>query len=150
MNIFRVAVAVASACVAVSSQSPASAAVGMPIGNYETNVIGRYDFHTWVWAVAACPTGSQCVHIVTIPRPVAKAFSADVDAPLRDGRYTMVFDDPFGLRCDNVYYGRVIPTHDTYAWDATTLEGTVTSEFPVGCNGEPGGDNTYSFQLQRM
>ena len=150
MKSLRVAVGLAALITLLPAHQTASAAVSMPIGNYEANIVGRYDFHTWVWAVAACPVDDDCVHVVTIPRPVAKAFSADVDASLRDGRYTMIVDDPFGLRCDNVYYGRTILTHDTYSWDAATLTGTVTSSFPVGCNGEPAGDYTYPLQLQRM
>ncbi|WP_242456344.1 hypothetical protein [Mycolicibacterium sp. P1-18] len=127
-----------------------AAAASMPIGNYEMNIIGRYDFHTWVWAVAACPIDDECVFVLTIPRPVAKAFSSEQNALLRAGRYTMVVDDPFGLRCDNVYYGRTIPTRDTYSWDAITLTGTVTSAFPVGCSGEAAGSYTYPFVLVRM
>ena len=131
-------------------QASVSAATAMPIGNYEMNIAGRYDFHTWIWAVAACPIDDQCVYVTTIPQPIAKAFSSQQTAALRAGRYTMVVEDPYGLRCDNVYYGRTISTQDAYSWDAVTLAGTMTSEFPVGCNGEPAGTNIYPFQLQRM
>ena len=136
--------------VATLTQAPHAAAAGMLTGNYEMRISGRYDFHTWLWAVAACPTAGDCVHVVSIPQPIAKAYTSRVNAPLRAGTYTMVVDDPFGLRCDNIYYGRTIATRDTYAWDAVTLTGTMTSEYPVGCNGEPAGRYLYPFTLVRM
>jgi hypothetical protein len=69
---------------------------------------------------------------------------------LADGRYTLIVDDPYGLRCDNIYYGPTIPTHDVYTWDATTLVGSMDSTFDVGCDGAPGGTYTYPFTLTRL
>ena len=56
---------------------------------------------------------------------------------------TLVIDVPDGLRCDDVYYGPVIPTHDVYTWDAVTLTGTLQSTFAEGCDNAPGGTLTY-------
>jgi hypothetical protein len=150
MKVRHVAAVTAALTISALVQPPMAAADSMPIGNYQMNITGRYDFHTWLWAVAACPIDDECVFVVTIPQPVAKAFSSEANALLRAGRYTMIVDDPFGLRCDNVYYGRSIPTRDTYSWDAVTLTGTVSSAFESGCNGEPAGSYTYPFGLVRM
>jgi hypothetical protein len=121
----------------------------MPMGNYEFQIQGRYDFHTWVWAITPCASGG-CVHVNATPRPVAKATAYDGDAQLTNGRYTLIVDDPYGLRCGDIYYGPAIPTHDTYSWDAATLAGSLDSSFATGCNGEPGGSYTYPFGLSRM
>lgn len=145
----KATLASAALTVAAVVQAPMSVAA-MGVGNFEMMIDGRYDFHTWVWAVALCQSGGDCVHVTTIPRPVAKAHSSGEDALLHDGRYTMTVEDPFGLRCGNVYYGPTIPTTDTYSWDAVNLTGTLTSAFPVGCNGEPAGTVTYPFVLVRM
>lgn len=122
-------------------------------GNYDLLISGRYDFHTWVWSVYAPPPGAcapGCVHIAAIPRPVAKAAEYQGDAPLNGGRYVLRIDDPFGLRCGDIYYGPVILTHDTYSWDAITQHGTVESTFDTNCGGGPGGTYTYPFTLSRM
>jgi len=127
-----------------------------PLGNYELQIPDRYDFHTWVWAISACyPTGSLapvpgCAHVSAIARPIAKAFEYEGDAQLANGRYTLTVDVPDGLRCGDIYYGPVIPTHDTYSWDATMLAGSLDSSFATGCDGAPAGIYTYSFTLSRM
>ncbi|WP_081654539.1 hypothetical protein [Mycobacterium sp. UM_WGJ] len=119
--------------------------------NYQLILPDRYDFHTWAWAVSHClPAADDCAHIQAVPMPVAKAFEYSGDARLADGRYTLAVDIPDGLRCGNVYYGPVIPTHDVYSWDAATLQGTLTSSFEVGCNGAPGGVLSYPFTLTRL
>lgn len=122
-------------------------------GNYELQIQGRYDFHTWIWAIVPprtgeCPPG--CVHVAALPQPVAKAFEWQSNALFNNGQYTMTVDDPFGLRCGDIYYGPVIPTHDVYTWDATAESGAVNSSFDTNCNGAPGGAYTYSFALTRM
>ncbi len=120
----------------------------MRTGNYQLRITGRYDFHTWIWAISSCP--GNCVSVSAIPQPVAKAFEYDGAAQFADGRYTLSVDVPDGLRCGDMYYGPVIPTHDTYSWDATTLAGSLDSAFASGCNGSPGGTYTYPFTLARM
>ena len=90
---------------------------------------------------------SACVHVNAIAMPVAKAFNYAGDAQLVNGRYTLTVDVPDGLRCDNIYYGPTIPTHDVYTWDATTLAGSLDSSFDAGCDGAPGGTRTYPFTL---
>jgi hypothetical protein len=62
----------------------------------------------------------------------------------------LTVDVPDGLRCGDVYYGPVIPTHDVYSWDATTLAGYLDSSFAAGCNGAPPGTYTYPFTLSRI
>lgn len=125
-----------------------AARAAMPFGNYDLQIEGRYDFHTWVWAITACP-GGGCVHVNAIARPVAKAFPYTGDAHLADGRYTLAVDVPDGLRCGDIYYGPTIPTHDVYTWDAVTLAGSLESSFAAGCDGAPG-TQTYPFTLSRM
>jgi hypothetical protein len=139
---------------AVVFAPPASA---MNYGNYNMNMPDRRDFHTWIFsAVTPCQvigTSEQvpdCINILTIPQPVAKAAYIHANAYLANGRYTMTIDDPFGLRCGDIYYGPTIPTHDVYTWDATTLAGEMVSTFDAGCDGAPGGSFTYPFTLTRM
>jgi hypothetical protein len=133
------------AALAITCAPPAAAQ--MPLGNYSLDIQGRFDFHTWLWAVTPC--GSGCVHVTGIPQPVAGAVGYGGDAQLVDGRYTLTVDVPDGLRCGNVYSGQVIATHDVYTWDATGLTGSVNSTFDAGCGGAPGGTNTYPFRLVR-
>jgi hypothetical protein len=118
-----------------------------PHGNFELHIEGRYDFHTWIWAVSSCP--GDCVNVQAIPQPIAKAFPFNGNAQLVDGRYTLTVDVPDGLRCGDVYYGPVKPTRDEYSWDAATRSGTLTSSFDAGCDGSPG-TLTYPFVLTRM
>ncbi len=138
----------------VALAPPASAE--MYLGNYELIMPDRRDFHTWVWsAVTPCKDNENnnlpnCVHILTLPRPIAKAVQSVGDAPLVNNQYTFTVDDPFGLRCGDIYYGPTIPTHDVYTWDATTLAGSMVSTFDAGCDGAPGGSFTYPFSLNRM
>ncbi|WNG85980.1 hypothetical protein C6A87_018965 [Mycobacterium sp. ITM-2016-00317] len=142
------------AATALVAPPPASAA--MFFGNYAMHIPDRRDFHTYIWAAnSPCrnPDNSKrtdCIRVNIEPQPIAKAAYASVDAWLADGRYTLVVDDPFGLRCGDIYYGPTIPTHDVYTWDATTLAGQMVSTFAAGCDGAPGGQRTYPFFLTRM
>lgn len=145
----------AIAALALTGWAALTATVASPVahaemrtGNYELLIAGRYDFHTWVWAISSCP--GDCVGVQAIPRPVARAFEYSGAARLTDGRYTLTVDVPDGLRCGDVYYGPVIPTRDVYSWDATTLVGTLESSFASGCGGSPGGTQSYPFSLARM
>jgi hypothetical protein len=124
------------------------ARASMAFGNYDLRIDGRYDFHTWVWSVTSC--AGECVHVNAIAQPVAKAFNYVGDAHLADGRYTLAVDVPDGLRCGNIYYGPMVPTHDVYTWDATTLAGSLESSFDSGCDGAPAGTYTYPFTLARL
>lgn len=119
-----------------------------PHGNFELRIQGRYDFHTWLWVVSSC--SGECVHVQSIPQPIAKAFPYQGDAQLANGRYTLTVDNPDGLRCGDVYYGPVISTIDIYSWDATTRSGMLTSSFSAGCDAAPGATVTYPFELLRM
>lgn len=144
---------VALAAAALVAAPPASA---MFPGNYGLNIPARRDFHTWIFSAnSLCrnPDNSlrlDCLDVVTIPQPIAKAAYTHTRALLADGRYTMVIDDPFGLRCGNIYYGPTVPTHDVYTWDANTLAGQMVSSFAAGCDGAPGGQLVYPFSLVRM
>ena len=143
-----------SVALTVAAVALAPAARAESLGNYRLNIEGRYDFHTWLWAASPCgmslksPEG--CVHVIAIAQPVAKAFNYQGDAWLANGRYTLAVDVPDGLRCGDVYYGPVIPTHDVYSWDATTLAGSLDSSFATGCDGAPAGTYTYPFTLSHM
>jgi hypothetical protein len=126
----------------------APAANAMPYGNYNMAIRDRYDFHTWIWMISPC--GRGCVFVTSRAQPIARAYAFSEQAHLADGRYTMVVDDPLGLRCNNIYYGPTIPTHDVYTWDLTTLAGSMESTFGTGCDGAPGGTLTYPITLSRM
>lgn len=145
-----------AAAITLGAVVPAPPAAAMDYGNYNLHMPDRRDFHTWIFAAnTACPNpdGSRrldCISMITIPQPIAKAAYSRVDAILADGRYTMTIDDPFGLRCGDIYYGPTIPTHDVYTWDANTLAGELVSTFDAGCDGAPGGTLTYPFTLTRM
>ncbi|NKZ14486.1 hypothetical protein HGA11_26225 [Mycolicibacterium septicum DSM 44393] len=154
-SLIRVAMSAALGLGTAIALAPPSQA--MYFGNYSLNIPDRRDFHTWIWsAITPCrDPGSDvrqhdCISIVAIPQPVAKAFSGRGNARLVDGRYTLTVDDPFGLRCGDIYYGPTIPTHDVYSWDANTLAGEMVSSFDAGCDGAPGGAFTYPFTLTRM
>lgn len=152
MKTLTLSVALTVAAVALAPAARAD----MALGNYELQIVGRYDFHTWVWVVSGCYTaGSRlpaagCAHVSAVARPVAKAFSYAGIAQIVDGRYTLTVDVPDGLRCGDIYYGPTIPTHDTYSWDASTLAGSLESSFGTGCEGAPAGTYTYPFTLVRM
>jgi len=133
--------------------APVSSA-GIAVGNYSAIIEGRYDFHTYTLAFSPCnyPSAAtyDCYTVSNIPMPIARAYAWYADAHLVNGRWTLAVDVPEGLRCGNVYYGPVIPTHDVYSWDAVTLTGTVESTFDVGCDNEPGGTNIYPLTLVRL
>lgn len=148
MKILAISMAVAAAAIALGPRSHAET----PLGNYDMHIQGRYDFHTWVWTIVppqpgACPPG--CIQVSATPQPVARATDWQTNAQLNNGQYSLTVDDPIGLRCGNVYYGPVIPTHDVYTWDAVTLAGAVNSSFDTNCDGSPGGTYTYPFSLTR-
>jgi hypothetical protein len=138
----------ASILTAVAMAFAPLAQANMTLGNYNLQIVDRYDFHTWLWSVSWCTGG--CVHVNATAMPVAKAFNYVGDAQLVNGRYTLTVDVPDGLRCDDIYYGPTIPTHDIYTWDATTLAGSLESSFDAGCDGAPGGTRTYPFTLSRL
>lgn len=126
------------------------AAAGMKVGNYSFNIEGRYDFHKWLWMVTTCNRPDQttdCALISAVARPIAKAYAWDGHAQMINGRWSMTVDVPDGLRCGDVYYGPVIPTHDVYSWDPVSLAGTLESTSDVGCDNAPGGTITYPFTL---
>lgn len=135
----------------------AAALVGAPpsqaepiFANYQMNIPDRFDFHTWTWMMSHCqPAAEGCVRVKAIPMPNARAYQYGGEAHRVDGRYTLTVDVPDGLRCGNVYYGPIIPTRDVYSWDATTLQGTMTSSFAAGCDGAPG-TLTYPFWLSML
>lgn len=130
-----------------------TANAGLMPGHYNAWIDGRYDFHTWIFTFTSCnPPDSVefCANVSANPMPIAKAFQWYAQAYQSGGTYTMTVDVPDGLRCGNVYYGPVIPTHDVYTWDAVTLTGTLQSTFAVGCDNAPGGTRTYPLRLVRL
>jgi hypothetical protein len=135
-----IALATATAAAAVLFAPPAQAE--MPWGNYEV-FTPRDPIHVWIWQVACDSAG--CPHIVAIPRPGGGAVPWDAPAQLVDGRYVMHVDPLSGLICP----GYATTTHDTWSWDANTLEGTVDVSYDQGCWGAPAGTDTYPFRLQR-
>lgn len=136
---------------AVGWLAPPAGAITNPLGNFAMNIPDRFDFHTWIWSIPPCVSAGppECIHVLAIAQPIAKAFNYGDDVHLVGSRYTLTADDPYGLRCGNVYYGPTSMTHDIYSWDANTLAGTLTSSFDAGCDGQPG-TLTYPFWLTRM
>jgi hypothetical protein len=131
-----------SVAVAIAAVTFAPAAhAHMVLGNYEV-ITPRDPVHVWIWQVSC---DSLCLHINAVPRPGGGAVPWDASAQLVDGRYTMAVDVFAGLICP----GYAVTTHDTYSWDAVTLEGSVDSSYAQGCWGAPGGTDTYPFRLSR-
>ena len=148
-----VALFAAAVAPAVSLALAPTANARMQIGNYNAIIEGRFDFHTWIFAFSSCdaPTGiGECANVSANPMPIAKAYQWNAQAHQANGAYTLAVDVPDGLRCGNVYYGPVIPTHDVYTWDALRLNGTLQSSFAVGCDNAPGGTLRYPFSLVRL
>lgn len=144
-NLLARAIGIVLAAAAIVTPPCAQATVG----NFDLFIPDRFDFHTWVWTLTPCLAPADgCVHVLAIARPNAKAYNYTGEAHLVDGRYTLTVDDPFGLRCGNVYYGPTSMTHDVYSWDATTFAGSLVSSFDTGCDGVPG-TLTYTFALTR-
>ena len=130
-----------------------SANAGIQMGHYTAIVDGRYDFHTWIFTFSSCnpPAGlEQCAEVSARAMPIAKAYQWNGRAIRTGDSYTLTVDVPDGLRCGDVYYGPVIPTHDVYTWNAVTLQGTLESTFDVGCDNAPGGTFSYPFSLVRL
>lgn len=149
MKITAITVAILAADIAFAAPCHAE----IPVGNYDLHIEGRYDFHSWIWAIVPPRTGEcapGCLHVAALPQPNAKAFQWQADAQLVNGQYTLTVDDPYGLRCGEIYYGPVIPTRDIYTWDATTQSGVLNSSFDTDCGGAHGGTYTYPFTLTRM
>lgn len=146
-----VAGALLIAAAAVGFAPPASA---MYLGNYNLHIPDRRDFHTWILSMmnpcAGAKNATDCIQVIALPQPIAKAYQYEGEVRLIDGQYVMTVDDPFGLRCGNIYYGPTVPTHDVYRWDPNTLAGTLESSFAAGCDGAPGGTLTYPLWLTRM
>jgi hypothetical protein len=125
--------------------APPSSA-GMRLGNYDL-LTNRYDRASWFWYIAQCiPEKSpDCINVAARPRLKFYAYY-DGKARLVNGRYTLTVDVPDGLRC----FGQVLPTRETYSWDAVTLAGTIESYYNVGCNNGPPGMQFWTFALQRL
>lgn len=152
MRIVRALTAMA-ALTALALGLAAPAGARMQVGHYNAIVEGRYDFHTWLFSFSSCdpPTPlDTCAMVSANPMPIAKAFQWYGQAHQANGTWTLVVDVPDGLRCGNVYYGPIIPTHDVYTWDAVTLTGKLDSTFDVGCDNAPGGTFSYPFSLVRF
>lgn len=149
----RFVVSVVLMVAAALSLAPSASAALQP-GSYNVNIPDRRDFHTWIWSVAPCsPPNSitaECTRISAVAQPIAKAYAWYGNAVLANGQYTLTVDVPDGLRCGDIYYGPVIPTHDVYTFDVNTLSGTLQSSFDAGCDGAPGGTFTYPFWLTRL
>jgi len=143
----------AGALLANAGIAVAPAAPAIVSGNYNLNIQRINDFHTYIWALGpttdpACQ--GQCIYVSQRNQPIAKAYDFTEQARLIDGRWTMAVDDPFGLRCGNVYYGPTIPTHDVYTWDPVTMAGSVESHFNTDCAGGPPGSYNFPFALIRL
>jgi hypothetical protein len=152
MRTLRAALTAAVMIPAAMALAPVAHAIPQ-IGHYNAWVDGRADFHTWIWSFSSCnPPGTleQCATVSANPMPIARAFQWYAPTRAVNGPYTLTVDVPDGLRCGNVYYGAIIPTHDVYTFDGTTLTGKLDSYFDVGCDNAPAGMISYPFRLVRL
>lgn len=144
----------ALAVLAPMLSAPANANPVIAYGNFSLAIPDRFDFHTWTFNVGACENGCQpcpgeCRRISAIAQPIARAYQWVAPGRFVDGNWVVTVDDPFGLRCGNVYYGATFPTRDVYTWNDVTLAGNMVSTFDVGCDGRPGTLN-YPIWLTRL
>ena len=146
--------ALAAAILIPALLAPAPVADATPqLGHYNAYVDGRRDFHTWIWSFSSCnpPAGLElCANVSANPMPIAKAFQWYAQARGDGANYTLTVDVPDGLRCGDLYYGPIIPTHDVYTFNAATLTGQLQSYFDTGCDNAPGGMISYPFRLVRL
>jgi hypothetical protein len=145
MKSVRIAIAAAALTAAATVVAPPAQA-GMQLGNYDV-LTNRYTQASWAWMVALCipEKSADCIEVSGISRlKYYDEYSGR--AYLVNGRYTMTVDVPDGLRC----IGQVLPTRDTYSWDAVTLAGTIDSVYDVGCFNGPPGTQFWTFALQRL
>ncbi len=146
----------AAAVTALASISLAPPASAMEYGNYAMTIPDRRDFHTWILSMTVVCRDANgdmvwtCTDGMLVPQPNAKALYMHIKIEQTGSTYTTTVDDPFGLRCGNIYYGPTVPTHDVYTWNGDTLTGEIVSTFDEGCDGAPGGTLTYPFTLERM
>lgn len=149
----RTALGVGLAALAIGTALAPRAVADMPYGNYEVQS-NRWTDASWVWAAYPCETPGKfdqlppgCVTVSAVDRPhfFGRQYYGGT-ARLVDGRYSFSTDVADGLRCPM----GMMPTHDTYSWDANTLVGVVESRFDTGCFNGPPGMNTWTFALVRM
>jgi hypothetical protein len=125
---------------------PPPAGAQMTLGNYDF-LSDRYTKTTWVWFVAFCVPehSADCIYVSGITRR-SYYVGYEGKAHLDGNQYTLVVDVPDGLQCP----GQVLPTRDTYRWDQNTLQGTIDSDYDVGCSNGPPGSQFWTFGLQRL
>lgn len=149
----RSTVGAAFAMLAVATAVAPRAVADMAYGNYEV-LSNRWTDATWVWAAYPCETPGKfdqmpagCITVSAVDRPhfFGRSYYGGT-ARLVDGQYSFTTDVGDGLHCPM----GVMPTRDTYTWDANTLAGVVESRFDAGCFNGPPGMNTWTFALVRM
>lgn len=141
------------AALAVAAALAPAANADQKLGNYEV-LSDRWanGGPSWIWAFYPCDAGHpgrpndvlSCAVVSALPRPQRGAYYGGT-ATRVGNTFSFTTDVPDGLRCP----GQVLPTRDTYTWDANTLAGAVESRYDVGCFGGPAGMNTWTFALQR-
>lgn len=141
----KVATATAALAVAATVLAP-SAHAGMQIGNYDL-LTNRYTRASWAWMISLCVPEKtpDCVTVSGISR-LKYYYEYGGRAYLVNGRYTMTVDVPDGLQCP----GQVLPTHETWTWDDSSLAGTIESNYDVGCFNGPPGSQFWTFALRRL
>ncbi len=141
------------AALAVATVVAPRAEADMRYGNYEV-LSNRWTDASWVWAAYPCETPGTfdqmpagCLLVSAIDRPhfFGRQYYGGT-AHLVDGKYSFSTDVSDGLRCPT----GLMPSHDTYTWDANSLSGVIESRFDVGCFSGPAGMNTWTFTLVRM
>jgi hypothetical protein len=137
---------VATVLMAVATFLAPPSSASFAIGNYDL-MTNRYTRASWLWYVTLCipEKDPNCLNVAARPRlQYYEYYQSKVW--LVDGRYTFTVDVPDGLQCP----GHVMPTRETYSWDANTLFGTIDSKYDVGCFNGPPGTQFWTFQLVRL
>ncbi|ORB29753.1 hypothetical protein [Mycolicibacterium parafortuitum] len=138
--------AVAATLTAVATFLAPPSQAGMQLANYDL-LTNRYNRASWFWFVTLCipEKTPDCVNVAARPRLKFYDYY-ESKAWLVDGRYTFTVDVRDGLQCP----GHVMPTRETYSWDAVTLLGTIDSKYDVGCFNGPPGSQFWTFKLQQL
>lgn len=145
MRLSKIGVVAAVLMTMATFLAPPSSA-NFAIGNYDL-LTNRYTRASWFWFVSLCipEKTADCLNVAARPR-LAYYEYYESKVWLVDGRYTFTVDQPDGLQCP----GQVLPTRETYSWDAVTLFGTIDSKYNVGCFNGPPGSQFWTFKLQRL
>ena len=138
MKLTHAATAVIVAGVALGSAAPALAENADNTVKADPNALGSYtmesDSDSGTWTVTPCVEDTlHCVHVAETGNPKRAPWSSN--AYWTVGSWILFVDQPDAILCND---GSSAPGRNTYSWDATTLEGSVSIFNGAGaCGSEP-------------